>query len=231
MIQGVFMCYQPIYFLHKTEKDFTQIIGYEALLRHHDGRTPLQILDDARRTNALTALELEIFKMAVSQVLLHSPHLLFFNVTSEAFSDASFAVKARRALQEVGVSPTRVCVEVSERNFYDPERFGDSLSDWVNLGFYIALDDFGSFGSNIDIVLAAKPDYVKVDKVLIYNVHRDERKQRFLTGLIETLAVSGIYPILEGIEEQRDLDWLLSKGWDVGGQGYALMAPSVALVS
>lgn len=230
MIDNFFMCYQPIFFMHRTEENL-KIIGYEALLRHPDGRTPLQILSDARSSNVLAKLEMEIFKTAVNRVLFHSPHMLFVNITADTYTDAAFAVKARRVLQGMGVSPTRVCIEVSEQNLYHPDEFRESLTNWVNLGFYVALDDFGSMGSNIDIVLAAKPDYVKVDKVLICDVHRDERKQRFLTGLIETLAVSGIYPIMEGIEEQRDLDWLFSKGWDIGGQGYALMVPSIILAS
>ncbi len=228
LVQNFFLYYQPIYFLHMTERGM-QILGYEALLRHKSGCSPLELLDEARRTGVLSTLELEILRTAISQVLLRSPHLLFFNVTSEAFGDASFAVKAERVLREIGVSPARVCIEVSERNLYDPERFEASLSNWVDMGFYTAIDDFGSMRSNIDIVLTAKPDYVKVDRLLVSGVHEDAVKQKLLTSLIETFAVSGIYPILEGIEERKDLDWVLSKGWDVGGQGFVLAAPSAVL--
>lgn len=229
MNRGFFLNYQPIYFLRRTERGM-QILGYEALLRHKNGRPPLQLLNDARRAGTLASLELGILHEAVSQVLLHSPHLLFFNVTSEAFGDASFAVRAGRLLSDAGVSPARVCIEVSERNLYDPEKFEASLSNWVGLGFYTAVDDFGSMRSNIDIVLAAKPDYVKVDRFLVSGVHEDMAKQKLLVGLIETFAVSGIYPILEGIEKWEDLEWILSKGWDIGGQGFVLTAPSAILV-
>lgn len=220
----IFLRYQPIYYLNEGVDK--RIIGYEALLRHPSGQPPLYVLEVARQSNSLFELEMEIFKQAVSCVLMKSPHLLFINISSEAFGDASFAVKVQRMMKKLGVSPSRVCIEIPELNLYDSDKFQASLQNWLNIGFYTAVDDFGSMRSNIDIVFNAKPDYVKVDKFLLNGICKDRRKQKILAGLIEVFTLSGIYPILEGIETPDDLDWVISKGWDIGGQGYLLMHPS-----
>jgi len=48
--------------------------------------------------------------------------------------------------------------------------------------------------------------------------------------LVETLAANGVYPILEGLEKQEDLEWVIEKGWDAGVQGFALAHPSLMSV-
>lgn len=225
MLSGFYLHYQPIFYLH----DLSRVLGYEALLRHPAGWTPHDLLCEARRVGAIPMWELRVLERAVEEVLLRSPDTLFFNLTSEAFTDASFAVRAGRVVKGKGVSPTRVCVEVSEQSLYEPDGFRRALEEWVSLGFYVALDDFGTKGANLDIVLSARLDFVKLDKVLIDAVSRDRYKQKLLTGLVEALAGNGVYPILEGLEEQEDLEWVTRKGWDVGVQGFVLARPGIKL--
>lgn len=219
--EKIYLNYQPIYYLRSV-----QPIGYEALLRSHNGKTPLQILEEAKQADALFILEREIFKKAACDILLKSQHTMFVNITSEAFRDAGFAVRTLRLLQSLGVSPCRVCIEISEKNLYEANHFKESIEVWVNLGFYTAIDDFGSMRSNIDIIFNAKPDFIKIDGFLVNGVHKDPCKQKLLSSIIETFSYTGIYPILEGLETSEDLDWILSKKWDVAGQGYLLARPS-----
>lgn len=117
-------------------------------------------------------------------------------------------------------------MEVSEQRLYTLDDFRRAEEEWVGLGFYVALDDFGTKGSNFDLVFAAKPDYMKFDRVLIDGVSRKWNMQRLLAGLVEAFAGKGVYPIIEGLEKEEDLEWLVQKGWDVGVQGFVLARPS-----
>ncbi|ACX51897.1 diguanylate phosphodiesterase [Ammonifex degensii KC4] len=221
MLSGFYLHYQPIFYLH----DLSRVLGYEALPRHPAGWSPHDLLREARRVGAIPVWELRVLERAVEEVLLRTSETLFLNLTPEAFTDTAFAVRVRRAVEGKGVSPTRVCVEVSEQSLYTPEEFGRALEEWVGLGFYVALDDFGTKGSNLDIVLSVKLDFVKLDRVLVGGISRDRQKQRLLTGLVEALSGNGVYPILEGVEDEDDMKWLAGKGWDVGVQGFALARP------
>lgn len=220
-MNGFYLHYQPIFYLHDVEK----VLGYEALLRHPAGWQPHDLLREARRAGAIPMWELRVLERAVQEALLCIPEMLFFNVTPEAFADAAFVVRAERLLRERGVSSARVCVEVSEQCLYDPNEFASAADEWISAGFFVALDDFGTKGANIDIVFSAKLDFVKLDRILTNGVFRDCQKQRLLASIVETLSSNGVYPVLEGIEEEEDMEWLREKGWDVAVQGFALARP------
>lgn len=222
-LNNFYLHYQPIFYLHDTGR----VLGYEALLRHPMGLQPYNLLREARRAGAVPMWEVRILERAAQEMLACAPEMLFFNATPEAFTDTAFVARAERALREKGVSAARVCVEVSEQHLYNLEEFVFVLDRWVEAGFFVALDDFGTKGANLDIVVHAKLDFVKVDRVLTSGLSRSRQKQRLLSGLVEILSDSGAYPILEGIEEIEDMEWLRKTGWDVGVQGFVLARPNV----
>lgn len=175
--------------------------------------------------------ELRVLERAVEEVLLKTESALFFNLTPEAFADAAFSARASRLVESRGVSPARVCMEISEQGLYVLKEFSLMVREWVERGFFIALDDFGTQRANIDLLYGVQLDYVKVDRVLVEGVADDRQKQQLLAGLVGIIGALGAYPILEGIEKKEDYEWLAGTGWDVGVQGFALARPSTLSVS
>jgi EAL domain-containing protein (putative c-di-GMP-specific phosphodiesterase class I) len=222
MLDGFYMHYQPIFYL----QDPAQAIGYEALLRHPAGWSPSDLLREARRAGAIPVWELRVLERAVEEVLAASSSTLFFNLTPEAFADTAFPLRAARLVESRGATTARVCVEISEQGVYTLKEFVRSLQEWVDRGFFIALDDFGMQRANLDLVLSAHLDYVKIDRALVEGVACDRQKQKLLAGLVEGIAGSGAYPILEGVEKEEDIAWLAETGWDVGIQGFVMARPS-----
>ncbi|WP_165847840.1 EAL domain-containing protein [Ammonifex thiophilus] len=211
--------YQPIFFLLGG-----RLLGYEALLRP----SPLELLARARAAGAIPMWELRVLERAAEEVLRSCDALTFVNLTPEAFSSANFAVRARRLLEAKGIHPSRVAVEVSESSGFSPAEGRVLVEEWKALGFFVALDDFGAGRSNLDLVLGADFDFVKVDRVLVHGISRDRGKQRIVGVLVREFLASGSFPVLEGVEDPGDLAWLRETGWDVGVQGFALARPSSA---
>jgi EAL domain-containing protein (putative c-di-GMP-specific phosphodiesterase class I) len=202
------------------------MLGYEALLRHPAGWSPHDLLREARRAGAIPMWELRVLERAVEEVLLRTENILFFNLTPEAFADMAFSLRASRLVESKGVSPSRICVEISEQGLYALKEFSLMVREWVGNGFFIALDDFGTQRANIDLLYGVQLDYVKVDRVLVDGVAADRGRQQLLTGLVGAIAGLGSYPVLEGVEKEEDYQWLAGTGWDVGVQGFALARPS-----
>lgn len=227
MLSDFYLHYQPIFYL----KDPQQMLGYEALLRHPAG-SPHDLLREARRAGAIPMWELRVLERAVEEVLLRTENILFFNLTPEAFADAAFPVRASRLVEAKGVSPARICVEISEQGLYASKEFSLMVREWIERGFFTALDDFGTQRANIDLLYGVQLDYVKVDRVLVDGVAADRRKQQLLAGLVGAIAGLGSYPVLEGVEKEEDYKWLAgSTGWDVGIQGFALARPAALSVA
>jgi EAL domain-containing protein (putative c-di-GMP-specific phosphodiesterase class I) len=214
--------YQPIFYLHALDKPF----GYEALLRPNSGVPPIEALRNAETQNLLDMWELQIFERAVDEILTRELCTVFVNLTGASFMRRDFMNQAERVLQSRGVAASRVCLEISERQVIECSFLSSAIEDWLERGFYIALDDFGAGGSNLDILLNCHLDYIKLDRLLVNGIAEDPRRQDLLNSLIAMISRESIYPIFEGIEKQEDLQWLIRQGWDAGVQGYSLGKPA-----
>lgn len=92
-------------------------------------------------------------------------------------------------------------------------------------GFAIALDDFGTGFNNIETVIRLRPEYIKLDKVLITDSVQDRSKTQFILELASVAQMNGIKTIAKGIEDEKTLDHVRSLGVDFF-QGYHLGRPS-----
>jgi len=214
--------YQPIYHVHSLNEP----LGYEALLRPRSGLSPIEALQNAAKQNYLDMWELLIFERAVDEVLSREPCMVFVNLTGKSFLRRDFIAKVERLLKNRGVAASRICVEISEQQVTECAFLSDIIEEWVERGFFIALDDFGAGASNFDVLMSCRLDYVKIDRRLIDGIVRDVARQRLLTSIVEMIVRHSIYPIFEGVENPEDLQWLLDRRWDAGIQGFVLGKPA-----
>jgi EAL domain-containing protein (putative c-di-GMP-specific phosphodiesterase class I) len=146
--------YQPIVSISKLHP-----VSFEALLRwNHPLRGQLspgefeEVFDDP---NLAAEVGRWVIDHALRQVAAWDRNGLDFgrisvNVTSADFALGTFAVLVRVKLQQTGVAPVRLCIEVTERVFLGrgAGSVAVALEKLHNLGVEIALDDFGTgFGS------------------------------------------------------------------------------------
>jgi len=159
---------------------------------------------------------------------------LFLNCSSAFLADAScvdrLAQQHRNWLQGrdcADTSQTPWVLEITERNLdTDPARLRENLQPLLDLGFELALDDFGSNHSAFPYLLALPIRYLKLDRSLLLaglNTAKGELVLRHLLHLAQDLH---LITIAEGVENQNALQWLRSLGvhW---GQGFFWGQPSV----
>lgn len=155
---------------------------------------------------------------------------LFLNVNAQHLINVSerhgqfFA----EVLAALAMPAARVCLEIVEDEVSDPLRLLEAVSRYRELGFAIALDDFGQGASNLERVWLLQPDYVKLDKMLMRQALMHPAQRDKLGRLVDVLHQHGARVVGEGIESERQLAIARAAGCDFA-QGYHLGRPAEAL--
>jgi len=133
-----------------------------------------------------------------------------------------------RALNESGLSPCRLEIEVTESALInDTKTARRILDDLTTAGIRIALDDFGTGYSSLSQLTHFHFDKIKIDRSFIRSGDDSERQDKVVRAIIALGSGLGIKITAEGIESEGQLRWLTNLGCDIG-QGYFLGYPADA---
>jgi EAL domain-containing protein (putative c-di-GMP-specific phosphodiesterase class I) len=92
----------------------------------------------------------------------------------------------------------------------------------MNLG--VAADDFGKGYAGLERVIKVKPDLIKLDRMLIQNIDKDEPKKAFVKGLVEAASTSNSTILAEGVETVEEFEVLKELGINLV-QGFLFHRP------
>lgn len=153
-------------------------------------------------------------------------HKLFLNVNPLVMHDEKFqAGFTKDYLNRYGISPEQVVMEITENSAVaDNEAFRKTVCHYKNQNYEIALDDVGSCYSGLNLICDTKPNYMKMDRGLIQDIHLDGTKRALAESLVKLADNLGMLLIAEGIEKEEELDTLIQMGVHYG-QGFLLGRP------
>lgn len=223
--------YQPIVSLGDGA-----IFGYEALTRGPMDsifHTPLTLFEYAETQGALYTLDRLAREKAIEGCIgLRKEQRVFINIPAHVIHDPQFAPGSTlKALERCGINPHNVVFELTERSsiedFATAKRI---LQHYRNQGYQIAIDDAGAGYSSLQAIAELQPDFIKVDRSLIHNVHKDKMKEMILETFVSFARKMSIRIIAEGIESWEELKKLSQMGVHFG-QGYLLGRPVRELAS
>lgn len=229
-----------------------EVIGREALLRasllEHGVLTPNSAFDLAIEDNKLVLFD----RLVRSLHLLNADRfaeneLLFLNVHPRLLTSVSDHGRTfEQILHHYSVPTSRVVIEIRESAVEDVARLSDAVSNYRNLGYKIAVDDFGAVHSGIeriansqrrydslvsnaelDRVVALRPDIVKLDSSVIHAAEHTASATAVIDGLVNIVHQSGAQVVIEGIENASQLAIARATGADLL-QGYYLGYPYAA---
>jgi EAL domain-containing protein (putative c-di-GMP-specific phosphodiesterase class I) len=197
--------FQPIFSLAHRRP-----VGYEALIRgtDPDGKVylPAELLAQAPAGVARMQLDRQCRALHVHSFrrLRDDVSWLFLNV------DPHIAVQGHRfgsfaqMLEESGLPPHRVAVELIETPFDEQKRLVTAVEHYHELGCLVVIDDFGAGYSNFDRIWQLKPDIVKIDREMTRRVTIEPLARRMFTGIISVLHEAGALVCVEGIETEGE---------------------------
>ncbi|MGB3483532.1 MAG: EAL domain-containing protein [Mycobacterium sp.] len=150
---------------------------------------------------------------------------LHVNLSPDQVLDSNFLNHLIGAHRDNRIAPENVCLELTERAFNgDPAPAHVALRHARDIGFSLAIDDFGVDHASMTNLLYVPVDWLKIDRSFIAEVHHDERVQRLVRSQIAVAACMQVDLIAEGVEKQEQADWLREAGC-VLQQGFLYARP------
>lgn len=108
----------------------------------------------------------------------------------------------------------------------EPGKLRRIIRAYHEMGFLIALDDFGTAHSNFDQLLELQPDIVKADIRLVRGINQDPWRQATMRCLVQLCADLGVTLIAEGVETADEFSTLEELGVTLF-QGFFLAPPAL----
>lgn len=212
--------------------NISAVFAQEALLRgiDQDGNlvAPNRIFSTAREANLLFQLDRVARQTAIREAARHKvSDRIFINFAPTAVYDPAYCLRTTvSAIEQAGIPHGNVIFEVIEsEQSQDINHLKNILRFYRDAGFLIALDDFGSGYSSLNLIHQLRPDFIKLDMELIRNVHQDAYKALITRMILELAQSLNIKTIAEGIECAEELHWVRTHGADFV-QGYLIAKPT-----
>lgn len=195
------------------------LLGFELLSRSATPPLmPREMFSTARRLGALWELERSCLDAALREIASlpdeYRPFFHFLNVSPDIFNDPRFAEQfTAERLQGHGIDPRRIVLEITEEKpFNGFAHFGSLVAHFINQGFRIAMDDFGSGYSGLTNLVASTPHYLKLDMGIVRDVHKHEYKQKLVKTITAFASSVNAGLIAEGVECLDELEVLIRYG-------------------
>ncbi|MBT0584814.1 sensor domain-containing phosphodiesterase [Alteromonas oceanisediminis] len=223
------LVYQP-----KVSTDGNEIVGLECLLRWqhstHGFVSPLDIFECAKGINSTLYLEKWIFKTALCQAAYWKEMgkkvpKLSINLTGETLVDPSFYEFLLTNLDEYGLDPSDIDIEILESSvFHDMEFCLAVIQRFYEVGISFSLDDFGTGFSNLSYLKKMPISTLKVDMSFVHDITEKGQSAALCNSIISMARDLGMQSVAEGVESKAQLEMLTAMGCNLI-QGYYFYKP------
>jgi len=223
--QSLGSAYQPIVRLADR-----RVIGYEALARLPESMPDSDVEElfaTAKRLGMLRDLDWlgRRAAMAGAGPVVAGGHALFINISSVALLDPVHDVDQMLLLcRWSGRSPEDVVLEITEREtISEVGRLRGVLASYREHGFRFALDDVGEGHSTLEVLTAARPEFVKIARSLVQGVDSNASVAA-IRATVEFARATDATVVAEGVETETEARLMERLG--VGcGQGWLFGRP------
>jgi EAL domain-containing protein (putative c-di-GMP-specific phosphodiesterase class I) len=211
-----------------------EVTGCEALVRwNHPTRgllSPEEFIPLAEETGLIVPIGEWVLKTACAQlqdwVRAGLPRLdLAVNLSARQFHHRNLGSAVTRALQESGLEPARLKLELTESMVMGySEQMLRTIDRLKSLGIEFSIDDFGTGYSSLAYLKRFPCTSLKIDKSFVRDVTTDSDDAAIATAIISLAHNLRMRVIAEGIETEEQRQFLERERCDEG-QGYLFSRP------
>lgn len=217
---NIHLKYQPIY-----SPITNKIVGFEALLRWRDplfGRVcPETLVSLAANNGLMNTVSVYVLKKALAEMYeLIKAHRFFLslNLHPTDLISASFKNQLLSELAGYQLLPSSVMLEITEVPCKDLNALSDGALTLAEMGFRLALDDFGKGCSDVARLMKLPVSEVKIDRAVTQ--HLCASKSMSALKICDSLYQRPYQLIFEGVETPAQEAYLterypraLLQGW------------------
>ncbi|WP_320893190.1 EAL domain-containing protein [Stutzerimonas stutzeri] len=151
------------------------------------------------------------------------------NLSVKQLRQGNFVSLVRQVLEETGLPPAMLELELTESQLLDDIDNAISISEQLRaLGVKLAIDDFGTGFSSLSYLKRFPVDYVKIDRSFISELEHSSQDAAITRAIIAMVHSLERKVVAEGVETQAQMDFLKANHCDEI-QGYLLSPPVPAL--
>ncbi len=219
---------QPIYELR------TGRLGcYELLIRMKEpgGRlvNPDRFIPAAEQSGLIHQIDAWVIQqsLTIAKQLSIAPQTakIAFNLSATAVGNPLLLDLIKREISRLNLDPGCVSIELTETALISDlpkaRAFFKSLKD---LGFLLALDDFGAGFSSLSRLKEVPADYLKIAGRFVENIARNREDRHFVRAISDLATGLGIGAVAESVQDAETVAILIDIGV-LNGQGSYLGAP------
>ncbi len=204
--------FQPIVMTNTEE-----IVGVESLLRISNSNGlvfPEAIIEYAETFNMIEEIDFLVAKKALMNFRRFKDEkvplkFLSLNISSKEIHNQDFIHHIVKLAKHYAINPNEIIIEFTET--LDPEsidREKSFIRELKSHGFKVAIDDFGSGYSSLMRLSQSYMDRIKIDRSFVMNIAQSKANQNIVKAMVQLAADFELEVIVEGVENQSDLDFI-----------------------
>lgn len=159
---------------------------------------------------------------------------LAVNASPKHLCDSSVVKMVMRRLEQNGIEPSRLCIEVTESTLMrSVEATSRTMNKLRREGVRLSIDDFGTGWSSLSQMWKLPVDQIKIDRSFVARLGKDKTAPGFCRAIIDLAHNLDMQVVAEGVETAQQLSMLrdmgvdLTQGWLLGrpGPGNQVVTP------
>lgn len=209
-----------VYFQKIIDVRNQSIYAMESLSRWYDEKLgyvpPDQFFKIARDYSLIEMLETYVIKQSIStfsQWIKSAKEIntqLSINLSPEVFTSEKQAMLIKDIANRYGILTKQIIIEVSEKVFVNQTSLcQEAILRYKDLGFQIAIDDFGSEYSSLSILDKVDYDVIKIDGSFIQRL-RLKQNQEIVEMIVKIAKMFKRRVVAEAVESIEDAKYLTS---------------------
>ena len=203
-----------LYYQPQVVLDTGRVTGVEALLRWNSPElgmvSPADFIPIAEETGLIVSIGEWVLRTACTQARAWqtmeglSDLRMAVNLSPRQFSDPHFLKRIAMALQETGLQPELLELEITESQLMQ-EGLLECLQSLKELGVTLSIDDFGTGYSNLRYLQRFPLDRLKIDKSFVKDIDCKSNHDTIAAMVIAMARSLRLSVIAEGVETKCQL--------------------------
>ncbi len=225
-----------VYYQAQISAETRKIIGAEALLRWNSPERgfvlPGEFVSITEEQGLIVPIGEKLIETVFNQVsewverkLVMKDFKISLNLSIRQLKEENFISTIEKYIISSGINPAYVELELTETVMMDDTvRTVQLLDELHKLGIKIGIDDFGTGYSSLSYLSRLTIETLKIDRFFVSNIGSSLNDETIIKATIGLAHSLGLKVTAEGVETEKQINFLIEQGCDLL-QGYYYSKP------